>query len=299
MNDNYTVTINGVEFNSFGPFRLQPPVRGFGSADVRSTEFLNSGAHGGQLTDQFYGFRQIPLEATLKTITKEEHEERQLALNQALPIGQDVEVNLRTPTGKQYVIFARRVNDLDPRYMGNNETRYGIELRAGDINIYDYTEGSAMEITLAKEEPGGLLWLDDDGSEEQGGLLWADDDGSGELGGLLWADGTGGAMANNLGTAPVYPQIIIEGAAINPIITNQRINQSLELNLTTTTSDIVVIDNYRRTATLNGINIFNNLVQEDFFRLEPGLNEITYNSLGSEDSATAKVRWRNAHFGVM
>lgn len=292
MNEN-TITVTSslasVTFNSTGPFRLIAPLRGWGRADVRTPTQLNSGADGGYISEQFQGFRQIPLDVVLRATTYEDLRVLQQQLFDAMPLNETVEVRLQTPTNEQYVSFAKLVNNMDPRDEGNGRVSYGIELLSEDPIIYDYTEGNEFEQVVPKKIAGGLLW-------ESDGLYW-DDGGSNT--GLFWEAGSQGTIINNTGAVAVYPDVIITGSAINPVLRNDTVQQTLSFNLTMTTTDTLEISMYLKTALLNGMNVFNSINQENFWPLVQGANRIVFETSGGSDTAEALIRWRPGYLGVM
>lgn len=294
MND-YIVTIrrlteeSGISFGSHPPFQLIAPIRGWSRADVRTSSTLNSGADGGFIGEQFHGFRQIPINAVLSATSHEEFETLQQLLFNTLPLNEDVEVSLQTPTNKRYVSFARLVNNMDPQVTGPGRCEYGIELLASDPLIYDYTEGEAFEVTVPKRVAGGLLWQSD-------GLYWHD---GGANTGLFWEPGSQGTIINNQGAVDVYPEIVITGSAIDPLLANDTLEEILSFTLTMTATDELVIDMYHKTALLNGMSVFNSLDEEKFWRLAVGVNRIRFETDSPSDTASALVRWRSGYLGAI
>lgn len=286
--ETYTIILDNLAFpqDAKGELHWTGTIRGFGKGDIRSAPIVNSGANGGMIPDQFIDMRRIPLDLVVHSPDLHLVESLALQVNQVLEINKVIEVRLITPTGKQYGLKAR-VLMAEPE-IGDivSLIDYRVELLAEDPIIYDYTDGSGVHINLQKAIPGGVPW-------EVDGIDWNSE-------GFDWEDGQGDAEVHNLGTAAVAPVIKISGATTNPIFTNKTTNQVISLNITTTVGDEIIIDcSGDGTVTLNGQNIYNNLISDDFWNVIPGLNIISYTSNSESDTATIDFGWLNGHMGIM
>lgn len=282
LSTNESVTING---SKKGLFHWVPPMRGFGNPDVRTSSYVNSGSDGGYISEQFHGMRQIPITASLISSNYEEFADAAALISRVIRIRDDLRVQLFTPTGKVYSLIARLTQPLDPNVQYPLLADYDIELLASDPLIYDYTAGAALEVILHRPSLGGLMWASD-------GLLWGEN-------GLLWVASGSGVTVVNGGSEDAWPVIEITGAAINPSVTNNTIDQTVSLNITTAATDVIKIDMYKKEVTLNGVNIFNNLDLDQFWPLIKGGNDIVFDSDGETDTATAKLTWYNGYLGVL
>jgi len=290
LSTNESVTIYG---SKRGLFHWVPPMKGFGNPDVRTSSYVYSGNDGGYISEQFHGMRQIPITATLHSKDYDEFAEMAALIARVLRIRDDLRVQLFTPSGKVYSLTARLTQPLDPNVEYPLLADYDIELLAADPLIYDYTAGSALEVTLQRPSMGGLLWDAD-------GLRWANN-------GLLWLPSGAGVTVVNGGSVDVWPIVEITGAAINPSVTNETLDQTVSLEITTAATDVIRIDMYNKEVTLrnvndppeDGVNIFNNLDLNQFWRLIPGNNEVVFDSEGGSDTATAKLTWFNGYLGVL
>lgn len=104
----------------------------------------------------------------------------------------------------------------------------------------------------------------------------------------------------NFGTFGSKPTLSITGPATNPRIANAGDgNKSIKLDVVLSGTDTVVIDTYRKTVKLNGIDRFD-LVRADnqWWEVLPGAQSVTYNRTGSTGSSTCTVSFRNAWNGV-
>jgi len=88
------------------------------------------------------------------------------------------------------------------------------------------------------------------------------------------------ANANNIGTVPSYPTAItVYGPVTNPKITNSSTGESLQVNVTLSSSSDVLLINYSKDSfsiTKNGVNVAQYLTSTStLFKIHPGTNTIT------------------------
>lgn len=270
--------------NETGLAHITPPLQGFGDPDVRSSQYVFSGADGGSVDDQFYGVRQIPLDFFMYSPDLEKLRQEMEKAARVIKIRDNLRVQLFTPAGRVYQTIAKLTEPLDPTIEWPHLADYNIRLVAGDHRMYDFTDGAAQSVIVEKREDGGLLW-------SPTGLLWHSD-------GLHWEGSSAPPRAVNDGNVHVWPIITLRGTAVNPSITNQTLNETLALNLTMGADDVVVFDTQNREVKFNGQNIENNLSRSQYWRLVPGINDILLNSANNSDTITAKIEWHNAYTGV-
>jgi hypothetical protein len=110
----------------------------------------------------------------------------------------------------------------------------------------------------------------------------------------------GGAGAPNLitndGWTTTYPEITIQGPAINPKITNVTAGAFLLIDATIGTNDQLVLNTDYRTVTLNGVNrraLLNN--SSTWFAAPPGTSYYTFTATGTDGNTACVVTWRNAY----
>jgi len=102
-----------------------------------------------------------------------------------------------------------------------------------------------------------------------------------------------------LGTGPVRPVLTINGAATNPTITLYN-NQgaavgAMALTVTTSATDVLVIDSDAKTIQLNGVNHLDYITTGDFFTIDP--EEPGYDGAGPSFATTSgalSVSYRRA-----
>jgi hypothetical protein len=110
----------------------------------------------------------------------------------------------------------------------------------------------------------------------------------------------GGAGAPNLitndGWTTTYPEITIQGPAINPKVTDVTAGAFLLIDATIGTNDQLVLNTDYRTVTLNGVNrraLLNN--SSTWFAAPPGTSYYTFTATGTDGNTACVVSWRNAY----
>ncbi|WP_214322098.1 phage distal tail protein [Nonomuraea sediminis] len=104
------------------------------------------------------------------------------------------------------------------------------------------------------------------------------------------------ALANPGNTA-AHPFIRLEGPVTNPVLTNQRLNRTLQFNLTVADGEALEIDTFYSTATINGVSKMSTLtgtfVPVHDFVLSAGADTISYTAT-SGGSQGVDFIWRDA-----
>jgi hypothetical protein len=110
----------------------------------------------------------------------------------------------------------------------------------------------------------------------------------------------GGAGAPNLitndGWTTTYPEITIQGPAVNPKVTNVTAGAFLLIDATIGSNDQLVLNTDYRTVTLNGVNrraLLNN--SSTWFAAPPGTSYYTFTATGTDGNTACVVTWRNAY----
>lgn len=297
----WRVIINGLEFAQHAAPNQKRywggSVRGLGKGDIRTTSFVNSGAPGGYIGDQFPGIREIPLDLFVYSQDLQEVEDLAREFNNALPLNETIDLRFITPRNKTYFVRGARLADNDPEISDvQNIVDYKLSIITGDPVFYDVSGGDYEEVALHKEVVGGIGWTDE-------GIDWSST-------GIEWDDGQPNATATNTGSVDAYPMIIITGKITNPVFTNKTTGRQISLNISTGTSNVIAIDHLNNIVVLDptfdgegnisgGTNIYNNLVSDDFWSLIKGSNEIIYTSGSTLDTATVLLRWNNGYTEII
>lgn len=115
--------------------------------------------------------------------------------------------------------------------------------------------------------------------------------------GMIYGSGSVSAnLITNDGWTTTYPEITIQGPAINPKVTSVTAGAFLLIDSTLGTNDTLILDTYNRTVTLNGINrraLLNN--SSTWFAAPPGTSYYTFTATGTNGNTSCLVTWRNAY----
>lgn len=280
------ILLNNVLNLSADPGSVNPyiikGVTGLGVADIRTSSFLYSGRSGGMVTDQFLGFRIISITGKIGSITstRQTHQADRAAMMAALPIGAIIPVYITTFSGETYRVDAN-VTDLKVEYNQRGfMSDFLIQLTAGDPLFYSTDGGDEQTATVTLQaQTGGYVTPYD---------LPVD-----------WAAGAQPSTVLNSGNTTAFPVIELHDESHNPRITNQTTGETFGLNISTGPGDLIIIDMYNRTVTLNGSNIMGNRTDESlWWGLTPGDNSIVLTSNTSDDDVYAVLRWRNGLMGI-
>jgi hypothetical protein len=256
-------------------------VTGLGVADIRTSSFLFSGRSGGMVTDQLYGFRTITITGKIgdKSMTYAQHKLDRAALQDALPIGSSIPIYITVFSGERYRIDCN-VTDVKLEYLQRGMmSDFLIQLTAGDPFFYSTDGGDENSASVIRVTQGGYLTPYD---------LPVD-----------WASGSSPTVVTNSGEAMYLPRIELHDQADNPIITNQTTGERFEIDINMVDGDLVVVDMFKRTLTLNGANIIGNKTDDSvWWGLQVGTNSIVLDSGSGSDTVTADIYWRNGVRGI-
>lgn len=256
-------------------------VTGLGAADIRTSSFLFSGRSGGMVTDQLYGFRTITVTGKIgsNNMTYAQHKLDRTALQDALPIGSTIPIYITVFSGETYRIDCN-VTDLKLEYSQRGMmSDFLIQLTAGDPFFYSTDGGDEHSAMVSRVTQGGYTTPYD--------LP------------VNWASGSSPTVVTNAGEAVYLPRIELHDEATNPIITNQTTGERFEIDINMVDGDLVVIDMFKRTLTLNGANIIGNKTDDSvWWGLQVGSNSIVLDSSSGSDTVTADIYWRNGVRGI-
>lgn len=265
-------------------------VDGLATPAYRTSSIDYAGTHGGEDPLQLYGRRIVSLPGGIDGDNCDDHFAARQELLAAMPLNQLVPVDFHMTDGRVLRMYAKFEQPNLP-IGARDYTNFQLVARANSYVLLDVTSGSANSITVSKRVTGGLRWFTGSGGA---GLRWY----SGS--GLRWFQGAGAENAVNTGSTIAYPIITITGANQNPIVRNITTGKEIKINVTTSASDVIVIntDPTMWSVKLNDGNI-NGLVEGSVvdFGLEIGDNLIEfYNDNASGGSA--ELEWYNAIIGV-
>lgn len=148
---------------------------------------------------------------------------------------------------------------------------YHISLNFEDTNYYDYQEDSDGQEIYSK-----TVNIYPASAPVRGGLIWDNTGAVWDNVGATWEQGGGGTSTVLVESIDnVYPIWVIQGPAVNPEIENVNTGTIFAYTGSINASQTLTVDTLSKTASLNGVNVINNL-SGNWLYLEPGNNRIVY-----------------------
>lgn len=263
-----------------GDYNLSDRVEGLDKPPIRTSSSNYSGRHGGRVNGQKYGPRLITLPGFIRSATCTEHDTARATLLDGLPIETDLDITVTLPSGSEFITSGRLIDLKMPHLSSTNPWRsdFKIDILCGDPNLY-----IGEEITLAIPLFVG------------GGFVLP------FVLPVTFAAGTSPVTATNGGSVLVYPIITITGEAHTPVITKVDTGEKIEVGVTMTGGDVLVIDTRpdRRSITLNGGSVLGYLSSDsEWLSLDVGANRFIFETDDGGDTGTAEMTWRNAVEGA-
>lgn len=261
-----SLTVSNKPQNNFIINRIE----GLGMPEIRTSKQNYSGTDGGRVNAQFYSQRLISITGYIGE--DDTLEQNRINLQNKLPIREDIELTITTPKQNIYQTYGRVINfELD--YPHQHFSQFTIDFLCNDVYFLD----TVINEQIINRYSGG------------GGFILP------VILPILFGGGIGDQQVNNGGTEVIYPVIEIHGKTTQPNITLLDTGESVSFNLNTFTGDKIIVDNYNRTATLNGASIMGFRNQNStWWGLQPGNNMIRFNTSTGDDDGFVKIIWRNA-----
>lgn len=248
---------------------------GFSKPPIRTSAGNFSGRDGGYVSGQNYSMRVMDVAGEVNGLTCQDTEDLRKAIAD-LPIRETLPVFVTTFAGNLYYTEAV-VYDAKAETEGGTFGAYKILLTAPDPYFY-----------LASVSDPDSVYFDQDFFRVSGGGYVTP-----YILPIVWSPGDTPTTISNSGTIVVYPEIILNGQYTNPKITNVTSGQFIELNVTTTVGDEIVIDMKNHTVTLNGGSIAAYVTDEsNWWYLSVGNNTILLESDSGADNDTGIIRYR-------
>lgn len=263
-------------------FDLQPGLRGLFIPPIRSSRGNWSGKDGGYMSSQFYAPRTITVPGGVTGNGCEEIRQAYCDIQAAVPIRQLIPFVFTDMEGEKYY------TDV-----------YLIDFQM-DLEATFYAD---FQLTFYAPDP--YFYKVSSGDEGSGG--WVEQEIFRIIGGgyptpyvlpVVWEPGSSPTVITNPNDLEAYPQIRLEGKFTNPRITNGATGQYIEIGVSTSGGDVIIIDSFKNSVTLNGVSILPSVSSGGFWRLVPGDNPISLTSSSSEDDGTAFVRYRIPYVGA-
>lgn len=275
-----TFIFNGLTIVSDGTDYTLTRAIGISGLDNRVSQIDLLGRDGGRVLSRKDAMRTIILEGIVVGITDENYFVKEAALLEAFNNKAEGELDVTLWDGTNRKINVKVVQEPQPEYIGGFTTRarFQIILKADDpywLGVDDLTATMYLEQVVGFDLPVDLPF-----------------------------DITGGAnedtvVINNTGDIAIYPKFTITAAATltSPSITNQTTGESLQINTSLVTGDVVVIEwtSSGETVTLNGITNYYSYLLGSLFKLQPGNNVLRFSASTYDSGSTAVVGYNIAY----
>lgn len=254
-------------------------VTGLEKPPIRSSGGTFAGADGGYISAQNYDVRNITIPGAYEGDDIADAEALRKALN-ALPIRTLIPVTITLPSGDSYVTSSY-VYDLKNALVHAEWGKFQLLLTSPDPFLYIAGEGDEGWTSQTFFKTGG-------GGYPTPYTLPVE-----------WASGETAAIVHNAGDIFYLPQIILEGIFTNPIITNATTGAIMQLDITTSEDQKIIIDMLNRTITLDGGSITAYKTDESsWWALYPGDNAILLGTDSGADTNTGIIRYRQGIEGI-
>lgn len=274
--------IDGLIIGGDTEYKLVPGITGLGKPGIRMGSGQFGGRDGGYVSSQYYDMRIINIPGHYLGDTCEDAQALRAALN-AIPIRKLLPVFVTTFTGQIYYLEGY-INDLKNDIEADTDGAFNIQLVAPDPYLYDAGDGVDPSSGWIEQE---IFKVGGGGYTTPYSLP------------VTWQPGQTPANVDNTGDIYIYPQLILSGQYTNPRINNLTTGSFIELNLTTSASDEVIIDMKNRTITLDGGSITAYRTDDSsWWFLQPGINVITLETDSGGDETSAIIRYRPGVEGI-
>ena len=163
---------------------------------------------------------------------------------------------------------------------------YHVALNFEDVNYYTYAEDEDGD-----EIYGKSAQIEVSGGAQKGGLIWDEDGVVWDALGAEWSEGSGGTTIVQVDSIEnVYPIWTIKGPAVNPQLSIITTNTTLTYTGTVTSSQVLTIDMFKKTAFLNGVSVVGNISGE-WVNLKAGNNRVSY-TVDNNDAIASTISWQ-------
>lgn len=262
-------------------YYLKPPLEGLtGLPEIRVAQGNNVGKDGGWTGNPLFDPRFISaiVQIANSNVSVVETKRRELA---TLLAEQYLMVKYVTEGGSIYTTKVRVLAAPAPLEQLLTRVVMKINLKADDPLLYDYnSEGGALVATLPVRLPSGGFEIPFEFP-------------------LIIDGGDSTVNVVNSGTSTVAPIITLTGPLHNPTIVNQTTNQEMQILVTMTGSDEVVINTALETITLNGLDIYYLKTEESqFININAGNNAMYLDSDNTGDAGYAEIKYNSGYIGT-
>lgn len=258
---------------------------GMDSPDLRVSRYVRHGEHGAFVSNHFYGGRLITLTGTMEGSTPTEYQQLRRQLMEKLryqksSTGVPILRTMKVTTLDSLAVQASVVLVAPPMLKAEKMTTADFLLQFFSPDYAWYSQQVNTE-SFAVPSGGGAIYP----------VIYP----------VTYAPATGGAkIVTNAGTVESYPVLILNGPLNNPIIRNTTVNRYIELNLTISTGEQLIVDMLKKTAILNGSTpvVANLSSGSKYWWLEPGDNAVSIQTSNGGDAGNVQLQWRNAYLSI-
>lgn len=234
-------------------------ITGLDSPDVRESADDLVQADGGVHGSFYFGRRPVTMSGVLlNPVSADDRNRRMTALMEASnALRSDATLTWTLQNGYEQFIKVRRNSPL--RITGAWQKQYQLSLVASDPRIYSTTLQSANVLGTAIS--------------------------------------TEHIYAFNAGNTTMYPQIVVQGPVTNPVLRNSSNGGVIELNVTLSSIEQLVIDTLNRTVTdQNGDSRYSavDFLDTVWWGLDPGTNDINFSASSATSGSLFTMYWRDA-----
>lgn len=275
----WTLTLRDLTMGAGTRYRIYDAPQGLGLPAVRSSDSAYLSADGVYASGDYHDGRPLALGLVILGDTPAHAEDLARTLAGAWQASrEDLELTIRVASDRSYLLRGRpRRCDLDLKELKYGHARAAVMFMGTDPRLYS-AEATETIVPLGSGTMSGLTFP----------LTFP----------LAFQAGSvppGLATLNNTGTTESYPTITIAGTVATPRVENVTTGATLELDLSLTGSDVVVVDMAKRRITYNGANALGALTSgSDFWALAAGENLVSFRAPISTTSATATFTYRSA-----
>lgn len=260
----------------------------FTAKPLRNSTVNYQGYDGGELIKQNYDMWPISVSGSIHGYSLESIRERARKLSAFIAKNHYYTAIFTECDGTQMAarkVFISTALALPRRDKNDSAIKYSFQITLSDPYLYEYAEDEQGNETYANSVSVQRY------VEEEGGYEYAG-------GGYIYYGGgyayTGIAnlptKADIESVADIYPVWTITGPATNPTITNLSNDVSLAVNTTLSAGQTLVVDCQNRTAYI-GTADMTRFVAGDWLVLNPGTNQLRYESDKDTDAKASIVSW--------
>lgn len=278
------VVLDGTSIaNEAAGYFVSTPIDGLGAPSKSTTQYDRSGADGIRITNQFDRGRLVSVRGFIKATCGSDHAAQRRVMaslfrkSKIAGVLQDKTLRLVDFDGSDYTIEGQIVDSSmpksDPKY-----SRYQFQFLAKTPEIPGTTEKTA---TVTVSTGGSLSIPLSLPVSFEGGV-------------------DGSQTITNAGDEVAWPIITLNGPLTNPRITNADTEEYLQLNLTISSGNSVVVDMRNRTVIQNGsLNQISKVTElSTWWSIDPGSNQIVLETSASDPGGNAVLAWHDAYSGI-